>query len=156
MFVQNTCKCFWLSGSFYETALMIAFIVTALFSYCLLLLLKCTTVWVWNVLNIKSMISIFLTFCSSTHFYSTNLVLWAYSTSLFFYHLSIKNYNRYRHMIVLSITLKLCSMRNFILFYGNIWDRVHILHSVFCALLDCIVRWNSYTRFYPWEDGYEN
>ena len=91
---------FLFSGSFCETALMIAFIVTSLFSYCLLLLLKCTTVWVWNVLNIKSMISIFLIFCSSTHFYSTNLVLRAYSTSWFFYHLRIKNYNRYRHKIL--------------------------------------------------------
>ena len=117
---------------------MVAFIVTSLFPYCLLLLLKCSTVWVWNVLNIKSMISILLTFCSSTHFYSTNLVLWAYSTSLFFYHLSIKNYNRYRHMIVLSITLKLCSMRNFILFYGNIWDRVNILHSFFVHYLTAL------------------
>ena len=84
------------------------------------------------------MISIFLTCWSSTHFYSTNLVLWAYSTSLFFYHLSIKNYNRYRHMIVLSITLKLCSMRNFILFYGNIWDRVNILHSFFVHYLTAL------------------
>ena len=84
MFVQNTYNIFWFSESFCETDLMIAFIVTSLFSYCLLLLLKCTTVWVWNVLNIKSLISIFLIFCSSTHFYSTNLVLWADSTSWFF------------------------------------------------------------------------
>jgi len=53
----------------------------------LLLLLKCTTVWVWNVLNIKSLIIIFLIFCSSTHFYSTNLVLSAYSKSWFFFNI---------------------------------------------------------------------
>ena len=130
---------FLFSGFFCETALMIAFIVTSLFSYCLLLLLKCTTVWVWNVLNIKSMISIFLIFCSSTHFYSTNLVLWADSASWFFFHdLIFKNYNRYRHKIFLSITLKLRSMRNSILLYGNIWDRVNILHSFFVHWLTAV------------------